>query len=124
MPSNPIKVASLAIAGAGLIALSAGPAPAQSSLGSREFQQAELAELSPELRREVESRVGQGNTPRGVLETMLLNQISVNWPASRIVATDMGRGVAVIAQPDNTMKALRFNKQDGLKVVGEVSLAR
>ena len=36
-------------------------------MGSREFQRAELNELSPALRAEVESRATGGNTPRGVL---------------------------------------------------------
>jgi hypothetical protein len=98
------------------------PSLAQSSMGSREFQTAELGELSPELRAEVLNRATGQNTPRGVLETMLLNAIQQRFPASRIVATDMGRGVAVIATPENQMRALTFNKQQGLQVVGEVML--
>lgn len=109
-----------------LALLAAGPAAAQSSMGSREFQQAELSEVSPAIRAEVERRVAAapGNTIRGVLETMLLNEIQVRWAGSRLVAVDMGRGVAVIGLPDNSMKAVTFNKQDGLKVVGEVTLTR
>ncbi len=111
---------------AAALAIAATPALAQSSMGSREFQQAELHEVSPAIRAEVEKRLAAapGNTIRGVLETMLLNEIQVRWPASRLVAVDMGRGVAVIGMPDNSLKAITFNKQDGLKVVGEVSLAR
>ena len=115
----PLAGAALALSGVGTT-----PAAAQSDMGSREFQRAELNELSPALRAEVESRATGGNTPRGVLETMLLNAISARWPGSRIVAVDMGRGVAVIAQPDNQLKAIRFNKQEGLQVVGEVTLTR
>ena len=109
-----------------LALLAAGPAAAQSSMGSREFQQAELSEVSPAIRAEVERRVAAapGNTIRGVLETMLLNEIQVRWAGSRLVAVDMGRGVAVIGLPDNSMKAVTFNKQDGLKAVGEVTLTR
>lgn len=109
-----------------LALLAAGPAAAQSSMGSREFQQAELSEVSPTIRAEVERRLAAapGNTIRGVLETMLLNEIQVRWAGSRLVAVDMGRGVAVIGLPDNSLKAITFNKQDGLKVVGEVTLAR
>jgi hypothetical protein len=67
------------------------PSFAQSSMGSRELQQAELSELSPALREEVQRRVtqAQGNTPRGVLESMLLNEIQLREPASRIVGVDM-----------------------------------
>lgn len=114
------------LAGATLALIGATPAAAQSSMGSREFQQAELNEVSPTIRAEVERRLASapGNTVRGVLETMLLNEIGVRWPGSRLVATDMGRGVAVIAMPDNSLKAVTFNKQDGLKVAGEVVLTR
>ncbi|MGK7869874.1 hypothetical protein [Falsiroseomonas sp. E2-1-a20] len=106
----------------------AGPLPslAQSSMGSREFQQAEMSELSPALRSEVERRVAQGpgNTPRGVLEAMLLNELQIREPGSRIVGVDMGRGVVVLQQQAGTMKAYTFSKQEGLRVVGEVSLSR
>jgi len=118
----------LPAAGALLLAVpfAAAPAAAQTSLGSREFQRAELNEVSPTIRAEVERRLASapGNTVRGVLETMLLNEIGNRWPGSRIVATDMGRGIAVIALPNNDLKAITFNKQDGLKVVGEVVLNR
>jgi hypothetical protein len=118
----------LAFGGAALAVtlFATAPAVAQSSMGSREFQQAELSEVSPAIRAEVERRVAAapGNTIRGVLETMLLNEIQVRWSGSRLVAVDMGRGVAVIALPDNSMKAVTFNKQDGLKAVGEVVLTR
>jgi hypothetical protein len=97
------------------------PAAAQTSMGSREFQQAELGELSPALREEVQRRVTGGNTPRGVLETMLLNSMQERFPASRIVAIDMGRGVAVIQTAERQFKALTFNKQEGLRVVAEIT---
>jgi hypothetical protein len=115
----------LPLAGA-VLAFGALPAHAQTSMGSREFQQAELTEVSPAIRSEVERRVaaGPGNTIRGVLETMLLNSISQRFPGSRIVAVDMGRGVAVIQTSDNQLKALTFNKQEGLNVAGEVTLTR
>jgi hypothetical protein len=81
---------------AALAAVVAAPMPlhAQSSMGSREFQQAEL------------------------------NELQLREPASRIVGVDMGRGVVVVQQQSGTMKAYSFNKQDGLKIVGEVSLTR
>ncbi|MBU8540026.1 hypothetical protein [Falsiroseomonas tokyonensis] len=116
------------LAAAALASVAAMPFPslAQTSMGSREFQQAELSELSPALRSEVERRVAQapGNTPRGVLESMLLNELQIREPASRIVGLDLGRGVVVIQQPSGAMKAYTFNKQEGLRVIGEVSLAR
>jgi len=116
------------VAAAAVVAATATPLPslAQSSMGSREFQQAELSELSPAIRAEVERRVaqGQGNTARGVLETMLLNELQVREPGSRIVGVDMGRGVVVVQQQSGAMKAYTFNKQEGLRIAGEVSLTR
>jgi hypothetical protein len=105
-----------------VLATLAMPAMAQSSMGSREFQLAELNEVSPEIRTEVLRRATEGNTPRGVLETMLLNGMQGRFPASRIVATDMGRGIAVIETADKQLKALSFNKQQGLQVIGEVMM--
>ena len=117
------RLALLACTALALATFTAPRAEAQSSMGSREFQAAELGELSPELRAEVTARATQGNTPRGVLETILLNSISQRFPASRIVGLDMGRGVVVIATSDNQLRALTFNKQ-GLTVVGDVTLTR
>jgi hypothetical protein len=125
--THPVTARRVRITAAAAIATAiAAPAPsfAQSSMGSREFQLAELSELSPALRAEVMARATGGNTPRGVLETMLLNTIQARFPASRIVAVDMGRGIAVIGTADNQMKALTFNKQEGLALIGEVTLAR
>jgi len=98
------------------------PAMAQSSMGSREYQMAELNELPASVREEVLRRATDGNTPRGVLEVMLLNAMQERFPASRIVALDMGRGVAVVQTPEKQLKALTFNKQQGLRVVGEVAM--
>ncbi len=111
---------------AGAVAIAPASALAQSSAGSREFQQAELSEVSPAIKAEVERRVAAapGNTIRGVLETMLLNELQVREPGSRIVGVDMGRGVVVIQRPDNALKAYTFNKQEGLKIAGEVVLTR
>jgi hypothetical protein len=119
MPLRPLMTPWLALAG---LAVATLPAVAQSSMGSREFQNAELNELAPDIRADVLRRASDGNTPRGVLETMLLNAMQQRFPASRIVAIDMGRGVAVIQTPDRQLKALTFNKQQGLQVVGEVVL--
>jgi hypothetical protein len=121
MPIRPFDVACPVVAGLSLLAL-ALPAAAQSSMGSREFQLAELNELPADVRAEVLRRAVDGNTPRGVLEVMLLNSMQQRFPASRIVAVDMGRGVAVIETPQKQLKALTFNKQQGLQVVGEVVL--
>jgi len=109
----------LALSGLAFVTL---PAASQSMLGSREYQLAELNELAPEIRAEVLRRATGGNTPRGVLETMLLNSMEQRYPGSRIVAVDMGRGVVVIQTADKQMKALTFDKLQALQVTGEVTL--
>jgi hypothetical protein len=122
--TRPIRI----LAASALAAALAAPLPAlaQSSMGSREFQAAELNEVSPTIRAEVERRVAQapGNTPRGILETMLLNELQVREPGSRIVGVDMGRGVVVIQQAGGALKAYTFDKQQGLRIAGEVTLTR
>ncbi|WP_431267580.1 hypothetical protein [Dankookia sp. P2] len=108
---------------AGLAGLApALPAAAQSSMGSRESRAAGRNGLAPDLRAEVLRRVSEGNTPRGMLEVMLLNAMQARFPASRIVAVDTGGGVAVIQTPESQLKALTFNKRQGLQLVGEVVL--
>jgi hypothetical protein len=75
------------------------------------LEQAELAGLSPEKRTEVQSRAVNGNTVYEVLTTMLLNGIKVKHPASRIVALDFNRGIAVVQLADGKMDAVTFNTQ-------------
>jgi hypothetical protein len=120
----PLRVPTTSLLALAVLALAVGalPAAAQSSMGSREFQQAELNELPADIWADVMRRASDGNTPRGVLETMLLNAMQQRFPASRIAAVDMGRGVAVIQTPEKQLKALTFNKQQGLQVAGEVVL--
>lgn len=108
---------------AALLAAAPPAALAQSEAGSREFQAAELSELSPELRAEVTSRATGGNTPRGVLETILLNSIQQRYPASRIVGLDMGRGVVAVATAEGQLRALNFDKR-GLRATGDLTLTR
>ncbi len=73
------------------------------------LEQAELAGLSPEKRAEVQSRAVNGNTVSEVLTTMLLNSIKVKHPASKIVALDFGRGVAVVQLVDGKMDLVNFD---------------
>jgi hypothetical protein len=75
------------------------------------IEQAELAGLSAEKRAEVQARAVNGNTVSEVLTTMLLNSIKLKHPASRIVAMDFGRGIAVVQLTDGTMTAVNFDPQ-------------
>jgi hypothetical protein len=102
-----------AIAIAGSAVLMVGPQHAYAQASAR-FQtslgRAELAELSPQMRAEVEQRMKQpGQTVPEILQTMLLNSIKAKYPANRIVALDFGRGVAVVQLPTNEMRTIQFD---------------
>jgi hypothetical protein len=73
------------------------------------LEQAELAGLSAEKRAEVQARAINGNTVSEVLTTMLLNGIKAKHPASKIIALDFGRGIAVVQLSDGKMQAVNFD---------------
>jgi hypothetical protein len=74
------------------------------------IEQAELAGLTPEKRAEVQQRVAKpGQTVSEVLQTMLLNGIKNKHKASRIVALDFGRGIAVVELEGGGMTAVNFD---------------
>ena len=102
-----------AIAVAGSATLMAGPQHAYGQ-ASATFQtavaNAEVAELSPEKRAEVEARMKQpGQTVPEILQAMLLNSIKLKYPANRIVALDFGRGTAVVELPSKEMRVVEFD---------------
>ena len=69
-----------------------------------------LAELSPAKRAEVEGRLAQGGqTVNEILQTILLNSIKLKFPASRIVALDFNRGIAVVEQADGKVTSVNFD---------------
>ncbi|HME20074.1 MAG TPA: hypothetical protein VKI44_01690 [Acetobacteraceae bacterium] len=74
------------------------------------LEQAELAGLSPEKRAEVQARLGQGGqTVSEILQTILLNSIKLKHPASKIVALDFNRGIAVVELADGRFSAVQFD---------------
>ena len=96
----------LAIASTAVVAASTLPAFASSYT---KFEEAELAQLSPALRAQVEARISNGQTVRGVLETMLLNNISMLFAAQKVEAVDFDKGVLVVATPGGTLRSARFD---------------
>ena len=102
-----------AIAVAGCAVLMTGPqhAYAQASAGFQTaLGNAELAELNPDKRAEVETRMKQpGQTVPEILQTILLNSIKAKYPANRIVALDFGRGTAVVELPSKEMRTVEFD---------------
>lgn len=66
------------------------------------FQQAILAELSPQVRAEVERRASGGNNVYEVLAVILLNNLQLaGTPLAEVVAVDIGRERAVVKVGDN-----------------------
>lgn len=101
------------IALAGMAVLLTGPKQANAQ-ASATFQAtlaaAELAELNPDKRAEVETRLKQGGqTVPEILQTILLNGIKAKYAANRIVALDFGRGVAVVELPSKEMRMVEFD---------------
>ncbi len=102
-----------AIAIAGSAILMAGPQYAYAQ-ASQTFMsavgRAELAELSPHVRAEVETRLKQpGQNVPEILQTMLLNNIKAKYPGGQIVALDFGRGVVVVQTTDNHKELVQFD---------------
>lgn len=96
----------IAVAFAAMIAMP----PSSYAQVATTLEQAELAGLSPEKRAEVQQRAAQpGQTVSEVLQTMLLNNIKLKFPASRIVALDFGRGIAVVQEANGRMRAVNFD---------------
>ena|SRR5271166_796285 len=73
------------------------------------LEKTELAQLTPQLRSQVEARMTGGQTVRGILETMLLNNISQLFAANRVVAVDFDKGVAVVEGTNGQIKAFNFD---------------
>ena len=73
------------------------------------FEKTELAQLPPQIRSQVEARMTGGQTVRGILETMLLNNISQLFATNRVIAVDFDKGVAVVAGTNGEVKAFNFD---------------
>jgi hypothetical protein len=73
-------------------------------------EQAELDALTPAVRAEVEARLAGGQqTVRGILDTMLLNSISLLFASGRIVAADFDTGVVVVEGTNAQVRAFNFD---------------
>ena len=69
----------------------------------------ELQQLSPAMRNDVMARLKDGQTVHGVLETMLLNKVSEDFAAKRIVASDFMRGAVVVEGKDGKLYSFSFD---------------
>ena len=96
----------LALIAAAAIAVATTPARAASYT---KLEEAELAQLTPDLRSQVEARITGGQTVRGILETMLLNNVSALFAAQRVEAVDFEKGVVVVAMPNGNLRSVTFD---------------
>ena len=76
---------------------------------STPMERAELDQLSPQLRQDVEARMVSGQSVHGVLDTMLLNRVSSDFATRRIVATDFQRGDVVVEGTNGQLKVFPFD---------------
>ena len=97
-----VAFATVAMMGIGLSSALAVPSPA--------FQNAILADLSPETRAEIQGRATGGRTVQEVLETVLLNNLQVaGAPLAKVVAVDFGRSTAVVEADGSPMRVVHFD---------------
>lgn len=73
------------------------------------IEKAELAQLSPSLKSQVEARLVSGQTVSAVLETMLLNNVSQEFASGHVVASDFQRGDIVVVGKGGQMKVFPFD---------------
>ena len=76
---------------------------------STPMERAELEQLSPQLRQQVEARMVSGQSAHGVLETMLLNNVSQEFATQKIVATDFQRGAVVVDGTNGQLHVFPFD---------------
>jgi hypothetical protein len=73
------------------------------------LQKAELDQLNPQVRSQVEGRMTGEQSVRGILETMLLNNTSVMFATNRVVAVDFDKGVEVVEGKNGEIKVFPFD---------------
>ena len=105
LPRNRLSAPRLAFGVAMAMGLAAGAA----AQPAREFERAELGYLNADVRAEVERRATGGNTPRGVLETMMLNNLQLRLPATEVLGLDFMKSLVVYRAPDGALRTARFN---------------
>lgn len=92
-----------------LLAGSFGAADVAYAADATAMDKAELAQLSPQLRSQVEARMVSGQTVHGILEAMLLNNVSQDFASGHIVATDFQRGDIVVENKGGQLRVFPFD---------------
>jgi len=73
-------------------------------------ERAVLASVTPALRTEIETRAQQpGQKVSEIIDTILLNKISLAFANGKIVATDYEKGAVVVEGPGGLLRVFRFD---------------
>jgi len=72
-------------------------------------EKAELSMLSPAKQKEVLARAVGGNTVSGVIETMLLNQLSADWASGDAISIDFIQDVFVVRNKKGQLQDYVFD---------------
>lgn len=100
---------SLLIAAAALVGVAMATAPSWAQTMSA-HERAVLASVTPTLRTEIEMRAKQpGQKVSEIIDTILLNKISLAFANGKIVATDYEKGVVVVEGPGGLLRVFRFD---------------
>lgn len=92
---------------AALIAAVVASSAAQAVLPTS-LEKAELSMMSPAKQKEVLARASGGNTVDGVIETMLLNQVSDEFAQGNVVGVDFDDAVFIVRNKKGQLKAYEF----------------
>ncbi|MGL4541194.1 MAG: hypothetical protein ACRCUI_01635 [Polymorphobacter sp.] len=103
MKKFPIGVSAIALAA---ILVVATPVAARTPTA---IEKAELAMLSPAKQKEVLARATGGNTVSGVIETMLLNQLSADWANGDAISIDFVQEVLVVRNSKGQLRDYEFD---------------
>jgi hypothetical protein len=103
-----MKQLSLAL-GAVVFATSLGLSSAVLAKAPTAVEKAELAMLSPDKQKEVLARATGGNTVSGVIETMLLNQISDDFANGDAISIDFTQELFVVRDKKGRLRAYEFD---------------
>lgn len=103
---TPIKLGAAMLAAAVIAASVTGTAAHAAQPTS--LEKAELSMMSPDKQKEVLARATGGNTVDGVIETMLLNQISDEFAQGNVVSVDFDDAVFIVQNKKGQLKAYQF----------------
>jgi subtilisin family serine protease len=84
-------------------------ASAAAAMPPTSLEKAELSMLAPAKQKEVLARATGGNTVDGVIETMLLNQISDEFAQGNVVGVDFDDAVFVVRNKKGQLRVYEFD---------------